>query len=295
MHGRLRPLTLGAIVAAFLLHASSHAFQQVPREPADEQVTFRIIVVNSPDAVRSTIERIERGESIEALAKEVSTDPTAARGGLVGPVAASMLRPDLREALRTLGGDVSYSVVVVPTGIAIVSLASTVVPVPRIEVDQQVPDFTLFDQAGMRVTLSSLRGTVVAMNFIYTRCAQQPCSSTSNDFRVLTTRFERSLGRDIVLLTVTLDPERDTRDVLAKYASQWNADPKTWHFLTGSVPDVRRVCAMFGVDFFPDGGPLNHALHTIVIGRTGKLVANIEANQLTPEQLGDLVLTTLNR
>src|SRR2546426_8408741 len=44
---------------------------------------------------------------------------------------------------------------------------------------------------------------------------------------------------DLVLLTVTFDPVHDTPDVLAEYASRWNADPATWHFLTGTVPDVR--------------------------------------------------------
>lgn len=168
--------------------------------------------------------------------------------------------------------------------------------VPPVAIGQQVPDFTLIDQARTRVTLSGMRGKVVAMNFIYTRCAlPQFCLRVSNNFGVLKKRFERYLGRELVLVTVTFDPERDTPEVLDKYASQWRADPKTWHFLTGSVPDVRRVCAMFGVDFFPDEGLMNHSVHTAVIDRTGKLVANIEGNQFTPEQLGDLVLTTLNR
>jgi hypothetical protein len=40
---------------------------------------------------------------------------------------------------------------------------------------------------------------------------------------------------------------------------------------------------------------MNHSLHTVVIGRTGTLVANIEGNQYTPEQLGDLIAKTLQR
>jgi hypothetical protein len=40
---------------------------------------------------------------------------------------------------------------------------------------------------------------------------------------------------------------------------------------------------------------MNHSLHTVVIGRTGTLVANIEGNRFTPEQLGDLVAATLRR
>ena len=166
---------------------------------------------------------------------------------------------------------------------------------PRLEVGAKVPDFTLMDQARQRVAFSSLAGKVVAVNFIYTRCAlPQFCLRVSNNFGVLQKRFQKELGRDLVLLTVTFDPERDTPEVLAEYASQWKADPKTWHFLTGAVPDVRKVCAMFGVDFFPDEGLLNHSLRTVVIDRSGTIAASIEGNQYTPEQLGDLVFTALN-
>ena len=165
---------------------------------------------------------------------------------------------------------------------------------PRLEVGNKVPDFTLIDQARQRVAFSSLAGKVLAVNFIYTRCAlPQFCLRVSNNFGVLQKRFQKDLGRDLVLLTVTFDPERDTPEVLADYASQWKADPKTWHFLTGPVADVRKVCAMFGVESFPDEGLLNHSLRTVVIDRIGAIVASIEGNQYTSEQLGDLVFTTL--
>jgi protein SCO1 len=158
-----------------------------------------------------------------------------------------------------------------------------------------VPDFRLTDQKRRSVALSQLRGKVVAINFIYTSCALPNfCLRIANNFGVLQKRFKGQLGQDLVLLTVTFDPVHDTPDVLAQYASQWSADPATWHFLTGTVPDVQRVCRMFGVDFFPDEGLMNHSLHTAIIDRQGKLVANIEGNQFTAEQLGDLMQTVLN-
>lgn len=162
-------------------------------------------------------------------------------------------------------------------------------------VGSQVPDFTLIDQAKQRLTFSSLAGKVVALNFIYTRCAlPQFCLRVSNHFGVLYRRFEKELARgELALLTVTFDPERDTPDVLAKYASQWKANAKTWRFLTGPVNDVRKVTTMFGVDFFPDEGLMNHSLRTAVVDRQGRLTASIEGNTSTPEQVGDLVFTTL--
>ena len=163
-------------------------------------------------------------------------------------------------------------------------------------IGQTVPDFTLIDQAHHQVALSQFAGKVVAINFIYTSCAlPNYCFRMSNHFGVLQKRFKDRLGRDLVLLTVTFDPVRDQPDVLARYARTWKADPANWHFLTGTVPDVQRVTSLFGMDFFPDEGLMNHSLHTAVIDRQGRLAANIEGNQFTAEQLGDLVQTVLGR
>jgi protein SCO1/2 len=154
----------------------------------------------------------------------------------------------------------------------------------------------LTNQEGRPVTLSDFRGRVVAINFIYTSCPLPNfCLRIANNFGVLHRRFTAQLGRELVLLTVTFDPVHDTSEVLAQYAARWGARAATWHFLTGSVPDVRRVCHLFGVDFFPDDGLMSHTLHTALIDRQGKLVANLEGNQFTADQLGDLTETVMNR
>jgi len=167
---------------------------------------------------------------------------------------------------------------------------------PPLAIGAAVPDFALIDQQRQRVTLAGLSGKVVAVNFVYTRCAlPQFCLRMSNNFAALQKRFARELGGELVLLTITFDPERDTPEALASYASRWQANLAGWHFLTGSSADIRRVCGFFGQEAFADEGLMNHSLHTVVIGRTGTLMANIEGNQFTPEQLGDLVAATLRR
>jgi protein SCO1/2 len=162
-------------------------------------------------------------------------------------------------------------------------------------IGEAVPDFRLTDQMRRPVALSDLRGKVVAINFIYTSCALPDfCLRIANNFGVLQKRFQAKLGRDLVLLTVTFDPVHDTPEVLARYATQWNADPANWHFLTGPAGAVKRVCHLFGVDFFSDEGLMNHSLHTAIIDRQGRMVANIEGNRFTTDQLGDLTEAVLN-
>ncbi len=161
---------------------------------------------------------------------------------------------------------------------------------------QPVPDFMLIDQNSQPVVLSRLAGKVVAMNFVYTRCPLPDyCFRLSNNFGRIQKRFATRMGRDLILLTVTFDPAHDRPDVLAGYARIWKAQPQAWHFLTGESSAVQRVCAMFGVGFWQDEGMFTHSLHTVVIDRSGILAANIEGNQYTAEQLGDLLDSVLSR
>jgi protein SCO1/2 len=161
---------------------------------------------------------------------------------------------------------------------------------------QPVADFALTDQTGQRVALSQFAGKVVAVTFIYTSCPLPDyCFRLSNNFGRLNKRFADRMGRDLVLLSITFDPVHDQPKVLAKYASAWKADPKSWHFLTGALPDIKAVCRVFGLNFWQDEGLLTHSLHTVVIDRNGKLAANFEGNEFTAEQLGDFVSVALER
>jgi protein SCO1/2 len=162
--------------------------------------------------------------------------------------------------------------------------------------EQPVPDFVLTDQNRQRITFSELKGKVVALTFAYIRCPNpQYCFRLANNLRQIQKRFSDHMGRDLVLLTIVIDPEHDNGEALANYAHIWKADPKTWHFLTGPVPEIKRVADMFGLGFWKDEGFLTHSFHTVVIDREGKLVANLEGNQFTAQQLGDLVQTVMSR
>ena len=172
----------------------------------------------------------------------------------------------------------------------------TLPPDPALVVGQAVPDFTLIDQTRARVSLSQFRGKVVALNFVYTSCVlPQFCYRLANHFNVIQRRFAKRMGRELVLLTVTFDPARDTPERLAEYARQWKADPATWRFLTGEAAAIAKVTRLFGLDAFPDEGLISHSTRTVVINRTGALAASIEGNEYTASQLGDLVEAVLRR
>lgn len=172
-------------------------------------------------------------------------------------------------------------------------LGAAVVPLAAGDV---VPDFSLTDQERHTINLHRFAGRVVAINFVYTRCVYpEYCFRLSNNFGQLQKRFAQQMGRDLVLLTVSFDPLHDTPEVLADYAKTWKADTANWHFLTGDPTEVQRVCRLFDVDAWQDEALLTHTMHTAIIDRRGKMAANLEGNQYTAEQLGDLVETVIQR
>ena len=167
---------------------------------------------------------------------------------------------------------------------------------PVLLVGQAVPDFTLTDQRRKSVPVSVFKGKVVAITFIYTRCPLPNfCFRMSNNFGVLHQRFADRMDKDLVLLSITFDPEHDQPETLADYARTWAKDDKGWHFLTGPAADVKNICLEFGVNSWQDEGFLTHSLHTVIVDRQGRIAANLEGNEYAAKQLGDMVEAVMNR
>lgn len=165
-----------------------------------------------------------------------------------------------------------------------------------VKVGEVVPDFELVDESNRPIRLSQFKGQAVAVTFMYTRCPfPNYCVRLSNNFSRLQKRFREQIGKELVLLNVVIDTGHDQPHILADYAAQWRADPKGWHFVTGSAEQVQRVCRYFDMNYYPDEGLYIHSFHTVVLDPDHKLVANLEGNDFTAKQLGDLVETTLHR
>ena len=159
----------------------------------------------------------------------------------------------------------------------------------RVAVGSPAPDFALTDQSGRVVRLSGLRGLPVVIDFIYTRCPMPDvCPRLSANFARLQKRF----GENVMLLSITLDPEYDTPEVLSDYAHRWRASPN-WLFLTGAPQSIRDLAGRFGVIYWPEEGVLTHTSATAVIDKQGRLAALLEGSSCTSQQLLDLVASSL--
>ena len=93
-----------------------------------------------------------------------------------------------------------------------------------------VPDFALMERSGAGVNLAHLRGKIWVADFIYTTCTDTCPLQTGMLARL---QEEYASNPDVHLVSVTVDPERDTPQTLSLYAAKHNADAKRWLFLTG--------------------------------------------------------------
>src|SRR6185436_9646649 len=122
--------------------------------------------------------------------------------------------------------------------------------------------------------------------FIYTRCPlPEVCPRLSANFARLQRRFETHLGRDLVLLSITLDPGYDTSATLLEYAKIWKARPEGWRFLTGPQPEIEALAQRFGMSFWAEDGAITHNSRTAVLSRTGRLAAVVDGSSYQVGQL----------
>ena len=160
-------------------------------------------------------------------------------------------------------------------------------PTPRekLAIGGKLPDVQLTAQSGHTVSNADLLGKVVALDFIYTRCPLPDlCPRLSANFAALERRFDQA-GANLVLLSVTVDPDFDTPAVLAGYARRWSAGPG-WLFLTG---EVAPLAAALGEIYWADEGSIGHNSTTSIIGSDGRLAAQIEGSNYRLEQLVHLI------
>jgi protein SCO1 len=102
----------------------------------------------------------------------------------------------------------------------------------------EVPEFALTERSGRAVTRADLLGKVWLATFIYTQCTETcPLQSA----RVAGLQAQFMAEPDLLLVSITVDPERDTPAALAAYAERYGANPSRWWFLTGPKRVIYRL------------------------------------------------------
>src|SRR5581483_7426553 len=122
-----------------------------------------------------------------------------------------------------------------------------------------MPDFTLTNQDGKRITLGDYRGRALVVTFIYTRCpVPDYCPLMTNHFAAISQaiKADAALYDKTHFLSVSVDPEYDTPKVLREYGAKYlgATDFGHWEFATGQAEAVKQFATWFGLQYWPEGG-----------------------------------------
>ena len=286
---------LAAILALVVLVAPAACAKRSTRAPGQP-------VAASPEAKRYDLRGVVR--KVEAEKREVTVDHETVPGFMEAmtmsfpvrddPQVLEILHPgDRLEAKLVVDGEnywleqiLTKGFVATPSGSAATGSPAVVTPEPNrgVAVGDRVPDFALTDQTGATVRLSQMRGSPVAVTFLYTRCPiATACPLTATKFAKLDSLLkEKGFGK---ILTITVDPEHDTPKVLADYASRLGADPERWKFLTGDPKAVAEVATSFGMIYYPEQGQIVHGQAVAVVDPSGRLATIYYGQSWDPEHL----------
>jgi len=110
----------------------------------------------------------------------------------------------------------------------------------------QIPDVPVYDQQGRRLNFYTdlVKGKTVAINFIFTTCTTV-CPPLTATFRKVQQELGARAGREVELISVSVDPTTDTPERLKGFAEKFKAGPG-WTFITGGKPEIGALLKALG-------------------------------------------------
>jgi len=171
-----------------------------------------------------------------------------------------------------------------------------------------IPDWPLTDQDGKTFWLGQTRGKVVVLGMIYTHCPDVCPLITARMSELQERVAAEGLSDDVFFVTITFDPERDTPEVLRRYAQVRKLDLRNWVFLTGDPSTIRHLTEILGIYtervYVINGTPtsgtppaagsevvyfINHTDRIFLVDRGGRVRALLPGSRTDPgEALGKI-------
>ncbi len=185
--------------------------------------------------------------------------------------------------------------------IGIIASAKPGQPEPAVDerfaqIGKELPNFTLTDQDGKRISIDDYRGKALAITFIYSQCPlPEYCIKMSTNFSDAALRImgEPEAKDRFRLLSISFDPKRDTPEKLKSYGLGYlgkdaKPDFTVWQLAVGDAKQVRTIADFFGLRYEvdeKDKTQFNHSLRTAVISPAGKVTKIFAGNEWTVNDL----------
>lgn len=139
--------------------------------------------------------------------------------------------------------------------------------VEKLPVYGKVEDFRLMDTNGREFTLINLKNKVWVVDFIFTTCSGI-CPLMTKNLAALYRSFAPIEA--VAMVSISVNPENDSPEVLANFARKYHADTDQWHFLTGSRKEIQELAVgSFKVRSVDE--PIFHSDRFVLVDREGNI------------------------
>jgi protein SCO1 len=147
------------------------------------------------------------------------------------------------------------------------------------------PEFTLTKQDGARLSLKDLHGKVLAITFIFASCTDT-CPLLTAKMAGLQSRLGTDFGSKVFFVSITVNPERDTTEVLKRYAEAYNANLSGWAFLSGTNAEISEIAKRYGIYYKKTlRGDVDHTFLTSLVDQNGTLRVQYMGVRFEPDEM----------
>ena len=168
---------------------------------------------------------------------------------------------------------------------AALALSATLAAAESLPKIKPAPEFTLTKQDGRRIGLKELRGKILAITFIFASCTDT-CPLLTAKMAGIQNRLGAAFGPKVFFVSITVDPERDTPEVLKHYAEAHKANPAGWAFLTGTTAEIREVAKSYGIYYKKTSrGDVDHTFLTSLVDQNGTLRVQYMGVRFNPDEM----------
>ena len=137
-----------------------------------------------------------------------------------------------------------------------------------VQLGDSLPNYELVDQDGFTFSTNDLKGKKILLTFIYTSCpVPDYCPLMSFNFKKI--HEELKENSNVVLLSVSFDPKRDSPKVLKNYGKKYTNTFSNWKFVTGKQESIAAITSDFSVITQMDEDQIVHNLRTVYINEKG--------------------------
>jgi len=165
-----------------------------------------------------------------------------------------------------------------------------------LQLGDSLPDAVLTNQDNKSVHLSSYRGKLLLVTFIYTRCPMPTaCPMITSHFARVHALLsaDAKLAAQSHLLSITLDPTYDTPQVLRRFGLAYLHDHPEgfahWEFLRSEPAELQKLASTFGLEYHQEDHQILHTVRTLLIDKNGRVLRTWDGSSWKPQEIVDVM------